>query len=201
MGTITSTQNNGDQQKRLREPAPERGPDVDLGLTPEAREKAIGLMNVALANTSLLTIKTKKFHWDVVGPQFMTLHELWDEQYETLNLYADETAERIRMLGGYPLGTAQGFLHATELKEHPGEIPSATEAVSFLVDDHETIVRSLRRAIDACQDDLKDAGTADFLTGMLRGHEKMAWMLRSFLTGSALRGSGEPAHGHVPRDA
>lgn len=200
MATITSSHNNGDQQKRSRDQS-ERAPEMDLGLSPETREKSVALMNLALANASLLTIKTKKFHWDVVGPQFASLHKLWDEQYEIVNLYVDEIAERIRMLGGYPVGTAQGFLHATELKEHPGEVPSATDAVRLLLDDHQTVVRSLRKAIDACDGELDDAGTADFLTGMLRGHEKMAWMLRSFLTGSAVRANGERTQGRVPNEA
>jgi len=158
-------------------------------------------MNVALSNASLLTIKTKKFHWDVVGPQFMTLHKLWDEQYEALTDYVDEIAERIRMLGGYPIGTARGFLDASELKEYPGQVPNATEAVRHLLADHESIARSLRAGIEQCDGQFKDAGTADFLTGMLQGHEKMAWMLRSFLLGSAVQSSGEATHGRIPNNA
>ncbi len=172
--------------------------ETDLGLSRKQRQGSIGAMNSALANASILTIKTKKFHWDVVGPQFMTLHKLWDEQYETLAEYADETAERIRSLGGFPIGTAQGFLKNTELKEHPGDVPNATEAVQLLLRDHEAIVRSLRQAIKRCDDEFEDSGTADFLTGMLKGHERMAWMLRSFLLGSGVEPSGEVTHGPVP---
>lgn len=196
----TSFGNGENQQKRPGTTNPKLG-EADIGLGAQERAGSIQAMNVALANASLLTIKTKKFHWDVVGPQFSMLHKLWDEQYETLTEYVDEIAERIRMLGGYPVGTAQGFLQTSELKEFPGQVPDATVAVKHLLADHETITRSLRRDIDVCAEQLKDAGTADFLTGMLQGHEKMAWMLRSFVHGVALQGSGEATQGRVPSNA
>lgn len=196
----TSFGNGESQQKRQGSANPKLG-EADIGLGAQERAGSIQAMNVALANASLLTIKTKKFHWDVVGPQFSMLHKLWDEQYETLTEYVDEIAERIRMLGGYPIGTAQGFLQASELKEFPGQVPDATVAVKHLLADHESITRSLRRDIDICAEQLKDAGTADFLTGMLQGHEKMAWMLRSFVHGVALQGSGEATQGRVPSNA
>jgi starvation-inducible DNA-binding protein len=207
MATAIETKNDGNrrtegrQQRAQNEPVNAQVAEADIGLSSAARERAVALMNVALANTSLLTIKTKKFHWDVVGPQFMTLHKLWDEQYEALSEEADEIAERIRMLGGYPLGTAQGFLTASELREYPAEVPAATEAVQHLLLDHESVVRSLRKAIDTCDHDLNDAGTTDFLTGLLRDHEKMAWMLRSFLMGTPVQPSGETTHGRVPPGA
>jgi starvation-inducible DNA-binding protein len=174
-----------------------RPADVNIGLSPDESRESIRLLNEALANVSILTIKTKKFHWDVVGPQFKTLHTLFDEQYERLGEYADELAERARMLGGFPLGTAAGFLEHAEVKEEPGNVPSATLAVERLLEDHEQIVRNLRRAIDGAHNDCHDCGTADLLTEMLRGHEKMAWMLRSFLQGEAVAANGK-RQGSVP---
>ncbi len=200
MPTPSTSTRNGESSTK-REPEATKVGDANIGLESRERDGSIRAMNVALANASLLTIKTKKFHWDVVGPQFMTLHKLWDEQYETLTTYVDETAERIRMLGGYPLGTAQGFLKSAELKEYPGEVPNATEAVRHLLADHEALARSLRGSIQLCDDQFNDAGTADFFTGMLQGHEKMAWMLRSFLLGSGVQPSGEATHGRVPSNA
>ncbi len=203
MTTASTATGNGDSSNRRAQEQPEAGKvgDANIGLASRERDGSIRAMNVALANASLLTIKTKKFHWDVVGPQFMTLHKLLDEQYATLSIYADEIAERIRMLGGYPIGTAQGFLKSAELKEYPGEIPDATEAVRYLLADHEAIARSLRGAVALCASEFNDAGTADFFTRMLQSHEKMAWMLRSFLIGSAVKGSGEATHGRVPGNA
>ena len=75
------------------------------------------------------------------------------------------------MLGGYPVGTAAGFLQYSSLVEDPGDILSATEMVTRLVNDHEEIIRGLRGAINTCTDEFHDAGNADFLTGQMEQHE------------------------------
>lgn len=163
---------------------------LNIGLTEEQRNGVAKLLNEDLANSYLLLVKTKKFHWDVVGPQFRTLHQLWEEQYQALTETIDSIAERVRTLGGYPVGTMEGFLKVTSLKEDPGDIPVATEMVARLVDDHEQIIRGLREHIDQCSENFHDEGTADFLTGLMEGHEQMAWMLRSFIEGQALQPDG-----------
>jgi len=164
---------------------------LNIGLTEEQRRGVIQLLNQNLANAYLLLIKTKKYHWDVVGPQFRTLHELWEEQYEALTENIDAIAERVRALGGYPLGTAQSFLQSASIEEHAGDLPNANEMVQRLVSDHELVIRTLRDHIDRCSDEFHDEGTADFLTGLMEQHEEMAWMLRSFLEGNALQSSGQ----------
>lgn len=165
-------------------------PKLNIGLTDEQRQGVIELLNMNLADMYLLLIKTKKYHWDVVGPQFRTLHQLWEEHYEALTISIDETAERIRALGGYPLGTAKGFLEKATLKEHAGDLPNANEMVQRLVTDHEQVIRNLRENIDSCSEKFHDEGTADFLTGLMEQHEEMAWMLRSFIEGEELQPSG-----------
>ena len=105
---------------------------LNIGLTEEQLHGVIEILNRDLADFYLLIIKTKKYHWDVVGPQFRTLHTLWEEHYNALTINIDETAERIRSLGGYPLGTAAGFVQYSTLKEHPNDLPSANEMVSRL---------------------------------------------------------------------
>jgi starvation-inducible DNA-binding protein len=164
---------------------------INIGLSDREREGSIAILNSALSNAYLLLIKTKKYHWDVVGPQFMTLHKLWEEHYQNLSLSVDEYAERVRMLGGYPVGTAAGFLEHATLVEDPGDILSATEMVARLVNDHEEIIRSLRSSIDRCNEEFHDAGNADFLTGQMEEHESMAWMLRSFIEGEAVNANGQ----------
>ncbi|MBD2327994.1 Dps family protein [Alkalinema sp. FACHB-956] len=164
---------------------------INIGLTDSEREGVINLLNVALSDGYLLLIKTKKYHWDVVGPQFLTLHQLWEEQYQMLSESIDEYAERVRMLGGYPVGTAAGFLQYTTLTEDAGDILSATDMVARLVADHEQIIRNLRSAVDQCSDDFHDEGTTDFLTGKMEAHEAMAWMLRSFIEGEAVKPNGQ----------
>ena len=165
-------------------------PQVNIGLSEEQRHGVIDLLNQDLADLYLLLIKTKKYHWDVIGPQFRTLHTLWEEHYNSLTINIDETAERVRQLGGYPLGTAAGFVQHSTLKEHPNDLPSANEMVARLVQDHEQVIRNLRGHIDDCGEKFHDEGSADFLTALMEQHEEMAWMLRSFLEGESLDPSG-----------
>lgn len=164
---------------------------LNIGLTDEQRRGVSELLNRDLADVNLLLIKTKKYHWDVTGPEFRSLHQIWEEQYEILNETIDAIAERVRALGNYPLGTAQGFLEYGSIKEHTGDVPSSSEMVANLVDDHEQIIRNLREHVDQCSDSFHDEGTADFLTGLMEGHEEMAWMLRSFIEGKAVQSDNQ----------
>lgn len=163
---------------------------INIGLTDKQRKDVINLLNQDLADSYLLLVKTKKFHWDIVGPQFMTLHKLWETHYETITINVDRIAERIRTLGGFPVGTMKGFLEICSLKEHPNNIPLATEMVAQLLKDHEQIVRNLRAHTEQCANDFKDDGTADFLTGLMEQHEQNAWMLRSFIEGEGIEADG-----------
>ncbi|MBN3875697.1 MULTISPECIES: Dps family protein [unclassified Nostoc] len=169
---------------------------INIGLTEEQRQGVINLLNQDLADAYLLLVKTKKYHWDVVGPQFRSLHQLWEEHYQKLTLNIDALAERVRALGGYPVGTLEGFLKLATLKEHAGNVPTATGMVANLVDDHEQVIRNLRDHVDQSGEKFHDQGTADFLTGLLEQHEEIAWMLRSFIEGEAIDSDGrQPAEG------
>jgi starvation-inducible DNA-binding protein len=163
---------------------------LNIGLTEEQRQGVINLLNQDLADAYLLLVKTKKFHWDVVGPQFRSLHQIWEEHYQALTETIDSVAERVRALGGYPVGTMEGFLKIASLKEQPNNVPVATQMVAQLVDDHEQVIRNLRDHVDQCGEQFHDQGTADFLTGLMEGHEEMAWMLRSFIEGESLQSDG-----------
>jgi starvation-inducible DNA-binding protein len=161
-------------------------PMLNIGLSTDQREGVIDLLNRDLSDTYLVLIKTKKYHWDVVGPQFRSLHMLWDEQYAALSANVDAIAERVRALGGYPVGTAKGFLSYASVQEHGGDVPTAHAMVQNLLTDHELIIRNLRGHIDQSQEKFGDAGTADFLTGLMEQHEEIAWMLRSFIEGESI---------------
>ncbi|TVP62232.1 MAG: DNA starvation/stationary phase protection protein [Nodularia sp. (in: Bacteria)] len=163
---------------------------INIGLTEEQRQGVINLLNQDLADAYVLIVKTKKYHWDVVGPQFRSLHELWEEHYEKLTENIDALAERIRALGGFPVGTMEGFLKIATLKEHSGDVPLATGMVAQLGENHEQVIRNLRDHVDQCSEQFHDEGTSDFLTGLMEEHEQMAWMLRSFIEGQALEPSG-----------
>jgi starvation-inducible DNA-binding protein len=169
-------------------------PRINIGLTEEQRQGVINLLNQDLADSYLLLVKTKKYHWDVVGPQFRSLHQLWEEHYEKLTENIDAIAERVRTLGGYPVGSLEGFLQIATLKEHAGNVPSATGMVANLVQDHEQLIRNIRDHVDSSSEEFQDQGTADFLTGLMEEHEEMAWMLRSFIEGESIEPSGtQPA--------
>ncbi|BAY95424.1 MULTISPECIES: Dps family protein [unclassified Tolypothrix] len=168
-------------------------PKPNIGLTEQQRQGVINLLNQDLADSYVLLVRTKKYHWDVVGPQFRTLHQLWEEHYEKLTENIDAIAERIRTLGGYPVGTLEGFLKIATLKEKAGQVPTATGMVAQLVEDHEQVIRNLREHVNSSSEEFNDEGTADFLTGLMEEHEQIAWMLRSFIEGQALEATSKPS--------
>ena len=164
---------------------------LNIGLSQEQRQGVIDLLNRDLSDAYLLLIKTKKYHWDVVGPQFRSLHQMWEEHYNALTENIDAMAERVRTLGGYPVGTAEGFLKYATIKEDAGTLPNAEGMVENLVADHELVIRNLRDHIDRCGENFHDQGTADFLTGLMEQHEQIAWMLRSFIEGEQNKPDGQ----------
>lgn len=153
----------------------------DIGLSQKNLETSINVLSLVLADEVVLYTKTRKFHWNVSGNSFMELHKLFEEDYKVLEINIDEIAERINKLGGKTIGTMKEFLDKTNLKEAPNVYPNQKEMITELLSDHETIIKSLRDDIEKC-DELNDAGSADFLTGLLKQHEKIAWVLRRYLS-------------------
>ncbi len=134
-------------------------------------------LNKTLANTFILYFKTHSFHWNVEGPQFKALHDLFMEQYTELWNATDEIAERIRTLGAYAPNSWADIDKASSLKE-AGETPEATAMVKILADDNAAIADSMKPSLKAAQE-ANDEVTADLLIGRMTVHEKAAWMLRS----------------------
>jgi starvation-inducible DNA-binding protein len=149
----------------------------NIGLESEVRLPIIKILNSILSNEAVLAIKTRNAHWNVRGANFFDLHILFDTQYRQLNDILDEIAERVRMVGGIAMGSFAEFLIHTQLEERPGELPD----ILHLLADHETIIRYLHEDIRKCSDDFEDEGTTDLLVSVMRIHEKMAWMLRSYI--------------------
>ncbi len=154
---------------------------ADIGISDKDRQEVAILLNRLLADEYLLYTKTRKFHWNVQGIHFNDLHLFFEGQYKELEGFIDEVAERVRKIGHFALGTLKQFLNETRLLEHVDDGTSAEAMIEALLEDHETVIREIRKEIDPIQNDLNDAGTADFLTGLMEQHEKMAWMLRSLL--------------------
>ena len=155
---------------------------VNIGLTEQQREAICDILNTLLADEYVLYTKTRNYHWNVVGAKFNDLHKFFQTQYEALDAFVDGVAERSRSLGAIALGSMQAFLQRARLKEDAGAPPSAMTMVSNLLTDHETLIRSLRKDIATIDDKFDDVSTSDFLTGIMEQHEKMAWMLRAFVT-------------------
>ena len=153
----------------------------EIGLLDKNRDAVVKILNAILSDEMVLPIKTRNYHWNVTGLQFNDLHKFFDAQYGELNGIVDDVAERARALGGLAMGTMGEFQKQARLKEHPGQHPGAKSMLSNLLSDHESIIRTLRADQAICQDTHGDAGTTDFLIGLMEQHEKMAWMLRSFL--------------------
>ena len=154
----------------------------NIDLSEEQRTGVVKILNTVLSDEYLLYTKTRNYHWNVTGPQFHDLHKFFEEQYTELSEIVDQVAERGRSLDGWAFGTMSEFSQHARLKEHPGHYPRAREMIANLLDDHEAVIRQLRSDLETCANKYHDMGTNDFLTGLMEQHEKMAWMLRAFLS-------------------
>lgn len=152
----------------------------DIGISEKNLQAVTGILSNVLADATVLYSKTRKFHWNVKGESFMELHKLFEGQYNQLEEAIDEIAERINKLGKPVIGTLKEFLQLASLKEVPGKYPGKNEMLKELLGDHEIVIKTLRKNIDDCNDKFKDAGTADFLTGLMEKHETIAWTLRRY---------------------
>lgn len=152
---------------------------ISIGIAKKDREAVAKHLSKLLADTYSLYLKTHSFHWNITGPQFNSLHLMFETQYNELWLAADEVAERIRTLDVFAPGSYSQFGKLTSIKEEVG-VPEWKEMVNQLVEGHEIAAHTARGTIKAA-DAVGDEGTADMVTGRLKEHEKTAWMLRSLL--------------------
>jgi len=147
----------------------------------EHRKRLANNLCGVLADTYLLLVKTQGYHWNVVGPLFVSLHRLTEEQYQNLFEAVDDLAERVRALG-YPAPTSiTEMIALAEISENSGN-PTAEQMVENLVADHEAIVRRLREGTVAAEE-LHDVATAGMLTDRIQFHEQAIWMLRAVVAG------------------
>ena len=152
---------------------------VDIGISEKNRQKIASQLSNLLADSYTLYLKTHNYHWNVTGPQFNTLHAMFETQYTELAMAVDEIAERIRALGVTAPGSYKEFAKLTSIEEGSGQ-ESAEDMIRELVKGQEAVVRTARKAFPAA-DAAHDEPTADLLTQRMQVHEKNAWMLRSML--------------------
>jgi len=153
--------------------------DINIGISGDNREKIAAGLSKVLADTYLVYLKTHNYHWNVTGPHFHSLHEQFEEQYTELAEAVDVIAERIRALGHRAPGSFREFNELTSIKEDTDQ-PDAMEMVRRLAVDNETILRTARQALPACEG-AGDEASIDLITERLHIHSKTAWMLRSHL--------------------
>ncbi len=152
-----------------------------IGISEENLKNSSTMLSGMLANEMVLYTKTRKAHWNVMGESFMELHLLFEKFYTQLETAIDEIAERIGKMGGKTIGTLNEFINLSTISESPGVYGSSTEIIKELLDDNEAIIILLRKNIIKASDKNNDAGTADFITGLMEQHETAAWILRRYL--------------------
>ncbi len=156
---------------------------VHIGIDQEKRERVVEILAQLLADEHVLYIKLRNYHWNVEGMSFQTLHESFENQYNEIAEAIDDIAERIRALGYYAPGSMEDFKELARLSETNHLHGKDVQMLKNILADHEMIIQVLRRNVDETMEDYADAGTSDFLTGLMEQHEKMAWMVRSHLAG------------------
>ena len=152
-----------------------------IGITDGNRKAVANELAKVLADEHVLYIKTRKAHWNIEAPDFLTVHRFFEEQYGQIETIIDDVAERIRTLGHYAEATLASFLQLTHLTEETREKNNSAGFMKLLLEDHEAIIIHLRENINRFANDWQDQGTSDFITGLMETHEKMAWFLRSHL--------------------
>jgi len=152
---------------------------MDTGISGKNRLAISGGLSRLLADTYVLYLKTHNFHWNVEGPMFQTLHQMFMVQYTEAWNAIDPIAERIRALGHYAPGSYKQYVKLASVKEADG-VPKAQQMVRQLIEGQETVARTARSVLPLAEK-ANDQPTLDLLTQRLDIHEKNAWMLRSLL--------------------
>jgi starvation-inducible DNA-binding protein len=156
------------------------GPAINIGIDAADRAAIAGGLSRLLADTYTLYLTTHNFHWNVTGPMFNTLHQMFMLQYTELWNAVDPIAERIRSLGHAAPGSYASFGALASVPDAPATPPKALAMVKILVEGHEAVARTAR-SVFPLADKAGDEPTADLLTQRLTVHEQTAWMLRSLL--------------------
>lgn len=152
---------------------------MNVGIEEEQRQTVQKQMNEVLSNLAVLNQKVKKYHWNMKGDKFIMFHELLEAQYEKLDGFIDEVAERVSIMGGDAVGTLEGFLKHSALKEGKG-IASQEKMIQNIVSDFDALCRHVRDSVSVLEENNDFAG-ADLCTEILGFLETNAWKLRNHL--------------------
>ncbi|MCF8058948.1 MAG: DNA starvation/stationary phase protection protein [Bacteriovoracaceae bacterium] len=153
---------------------------LNTGINEEKRIEIAKSLSELLAETYTLYLKTHKYHWNVTGPMFQTLHLMFEGQYTALALAVDEVAERIRVMDVKAPGSYTEFAEISRVKEDSSMDTEAQVMIKNLLGDHEQIVRTAKGILPLLEG-ANDEGTSSLLGSRIEYHEKTAWMLRSLI--------------------
>ena len=151
-----------------------------IDLPTETRGSVVDLLNARLADAIDLHLQTKHAHWNVKGPNFIALHELFDEIATELDAYIDDMAERATALGGIAEGTLQAVTGRSRLEPYPVGLAEGRAHLEALANALARFGKSVRKAIDE-SGKAGDADTSDLFTGISRGIDKQLWLLEAHL--------------------
>lgn len=152
--------------------------NTKIDLAKGKREKLIGILNQSLVDAMDLKSQAKQAHWNVKGPNFIALHELFDQVATEIDTHVDDLAERITTLGGTAMGTVRIAAETSSLSQYPLEITDGTAHVDALSTALADFGKKARKNIDTT-DEIGDKDTADLYTGVSRGIDKLLWFVEA----------------------
>lgn len=153
---------------------------TNIGIKEKDTAAVAEILNKLLADYNVLYVKARNAHWNIEGPDFHAQHLFFETIYDALAETIDEIAERVRAIGHYAVGSLKEFLDLTQLSEDKPAKNDSQSYIKALLNDYESIIITIRVNIETVEKH-GDAGTEDFLVGIMEEHEKTAWMLRAHL--------------------
>jgi starvation-inducible DNA-binding protein len=153
---------------------------TNIGIKEKDTAAVAEILNKLLADHNVLYVKARNAHWNIEGPDFHAQHLFFETIYDALAETIDEIAERVRAIGHYAVGSLKEFLDLTQLSEDKPAKNDSQSYIKALLNDYESIIITIRENIETVEKH-GDAGTEDFLVGIMEEHEKTAWMLRAHL--------------------
>jgi starvation-inducible DNA-binding protein len=155
-----------------------------IDLAEKTRKKVVNLLSVRLADAIDLYQQVKHAHWNVKGPNFIALHELFDKIADVVEEGVDELAERLTTLGGTAEGTVAVVAKRTSLEPYPLDITTGKAHLEALANALATFARLTREAIDSC-DAIGDKVTADLFNEITGEIDKQLWFVEAHLQAQA----------------
>lgn len=155
--------------------------NINNELAADAREHVGVMLNHALADEFALSAATRDYHWNVTGPHFRSLHELFDEQYHEIDDWIEKLGERARVLGVVPQTAWSELISAPRFTPTRGADLSARSMMTVLSELHDRMADRLRRDAEACAVDCGDHVTAELLKELVEYHETTSWVLGELL--------------------